>query len=69
MKNYLFFDIEVVSDEVKMTVEPLFGSSDSRADLQVSNGDYVPTKGDKLYFLPGVQLSRCIQLDLKLIII
>ena len=66
MKNYLFFDIEVVSDEVKMTVEPLFGSPDSRADLQVSNGDYVPTKGDKLYFLPGVNIPRVKLKDLTI---
>jgi hypothetical protein len=66
MKNYLFFDIEVVSDEVKITVEPLFGSPDSRADLQVSNGDYVPTKGDKLYFLPGVNIPRVKLKDLTI---
>jgi len=66
MKNYLFFDIDVVSDKVKMTVEPLFGSPDSKADLQVSNGDYVPTKGDKLYFLPGVNIPRVKLKDLTI---
>lgn len=66
MKNYLFFDIEVASNEVKMTVEPLFGSPDTRADLQVSSADYVPTKGDKLYFLPGVNIPRVKLKDLTM---
>ena len=66
MINYLCFDIESTGDEVRMKVEPIFGSASSKTDLQISTTDYIPSKGDKLYFLPGVNIPRVKLKDLTL---
>jgi hypothetical protein len=67
MKNYLFFDIEATSSEVSMIINTIFGSEqDSKNDFVISDNDYVPTKGDKLYFLPGVNIPRVKMKDLTM---
>jgi hypothetical protein len=66
MKNYLQFSIDAYEDEVQMKVQPIYGSTSSKLDLKVSNQDYIPTKGDKLYFLPGVNIPRVKLKDLTM---
>jgi hypothetical protein len=66
MNNYLFFHVEADGSEVQIKVEPIYGSTNSKADLQISTADYVPTKGDKLYFLPGVNIPRVKLKDLTI---
>lgn len=67
MKTYLFIhDIEVNSSELIIRVEPLY-CADRDADIvTVNSKDYTPTKGDKLYFLPGVNIPRVKLKDLSL---
>lgn len=67
MKNYLFFDIEATSQEVSIKVDTIFGAEgNSQTGLIISDDDYVPTKGDKLYFLPGVNIPRVKMKDLTI---
>ena len=66
MKNYLCFSIEGYESEVRIKVDPIFGSPNSKGDLQISSTDYIPTKGDKLYFLPGVNIPRVKLKDLTI---
>ena len=67
MKTYLFIhDVEVNSQELIIRVEPLY-CADRDADIvNVNSKDYTPTKGDKLYFLPGVNIPRVKLKDLSL---
>lgn len=67
MKTYLFIhDVEVNNNELIMRVEPLY-CADRDADIvTVNSKDYTPTKGDKLYFLPGVNIPRVKLKDLSL---
>jgi hypothetical protein len=67
MKNYLFFEIEATSLEVSIKVDTIFGAeSGGQTDFTISDDDYVPTKGDKLYFLPGVNIPRVKMKDLTI---
>jgi len=67
MKNYLFFEIEATSNEVSIKVDTIFGAEDNnQSGFAISDNDYVPTKGDKLYFLPGVNIPRVKLKDLTM---
>ena len=67
MKNYLFFEIEATASEVIMKVDTTFGTEDNnQSGFTISNDNYVPTKGDKLYFLPGVNIPRVKMKDLTM---
>ena len=67
MKNYLFFEIEATSNEVSIKVDTIFGAEDNnQSGFTISNDNYVPTKGDKLYFLPGVNIPRVKMKDLTM---
>jgi len=67
MKNYLYFEIETNSSDVQIKVEPVFGTIDtSSSGIPLSDDDYIPTKGDKLYFLPGVNIPRVKLKDLTM---
>ena len=68
MKTYLFIhDVEVNETELIIKIEPLYcAENNSSGSLNISNKDYIPTKGDKLYFLPGVNIPRVKLKDLSL---
>jgi hypothetical protein len=67
MKNYLFFEIEATALEVSIKVDTIFGTeSGGQSNFTISDDDYVPTKGDKLYFLPGVNIPRVKMKDLTI---
>jgi hypothetical protein len=67
MKNYLFFEIEANTSEVSIKVDTIFGDeANSKTNFTISDDDYVPTKGDKLYFLPGVNIPRVKLKDLTI---
>lgn len=67
MKTYLFiYDVEVDSTELIMKVQPLYCANDKVDFLPINDKDYTPTKGDKLYFLPGVNIPRVKLKDLSL---
>ena len=67
MKTYLFIhDVDVDENELIMKVEPLFCADERESFLPVNDKDYTPTKGDKLYFLPGVNIPRVKLKDLTL---
>lgn len=67
MKVYLhIYDIEADDNELIMKVEPLYCAEGSSYSFNVSPNDYDPTKGDKLYFLPGVNIPRVKLKDLSL---
>jgi|LakMenEpi03Aug12_release.lakeMendotaPanAssembly.Ray.scaffolds.fasta_scaffold200035_2 hypothetical protein len=67
MKNYLFFEIEANASEVIIKVDTTFGTEDNnQSGFTISNDNYVPTKGDKLYFLPGVNIPRVKMKDLTM---
>jgi hypothetical protein len=67
MKTYLhIFDIEADDNELIIKVEPLYCAEGSAYSFNVTPNDYNPTKGDKLYFLPGVNIPRVKLKDLSL---
>jgi len=67
MKTYLFiYDVEVDSTELIIKVQPLYCANDKVDFLPINDKDYTPTKGDKLYFLPGVNIPRVKLKDLSL---
>lgn len=67
MKVYLhLYEIEADDNELIMKVEPLYCAEGSSYSFNVSPNDYDPTKGDKLYFLPGVNIPRVKLKDLSL---
>jgi hypothetical protein len=67
MKTYLFIhDVHATHDELIMKVEPLYCANDKNNFLPINDKDYTPTKGDKLYFLPGVNIPRVKLKDLTL---
>ena len=66
MKTYLFiYDADADDKELIIKVEPLYCANDEKS-LNIHDKDYVPTKGDKLYFLPGVNIPRVKLKDLSL---
>lgn len=67
MKTYLFiYDVTATNDELIMKVQPLYCANNKNNFLPVNNKEYTPTKGDKLYFLPGVNIPRVKLKDLTL---
>lgn len=67
MKVYLhLYEIEADDNELIMKIEPLYCAEGSGYSFNVSPNDYDPTKGDKLYFLPGVNIPRVKLKDLSL---
>jgi hypothetical protein len=67
MKTYLFIhDVEATNNELIMKVQPLYCANDKDNFLPINDKDYTPTKGDKLYFLPGVNIPRVKLKDLSL---
>jgi hypothetical protein len=67
MKTYLhIFDIEADDNELIIKVQPLYCAENSNNPIGASDKDYDPTKGDKLYFLPGVNIPRVKLKDLSL---
>ena len=65
MKHYLKFEIESNSSEIIMRIEPIYCSLEDTT-LNIKQEDYVPTKGDKLYFFPGVNIPRVKMKDLTI---
>lgn len=65
MKHYLKIEIESDNSEIIMRVEPIYCSLEN-STINIKQEDYVPTKGDKLYFLPGVNIPRVKMKDLTI---
>jgi len=67
MKTYLFIhEAEANNKELVLKVEPLYCTDRNGNVLTINDKDYTPTKGDKLYFLPGVNIPRVKLKDLSL---
>lgn len=68
MKSYLHVEIEQLNPTELIIKIKTVWSADSRTDnvIQVNDNEYSPTKGDKLYFLPGVNVPRVKLKDLSL---
>ena len=68
MKRYIVLtDIQSDENEVEIKVEPLYVMEDRNEDIFTQYLDeYTPAKGDKLYFLPGVNVPRIKLKDLAL---
>jgi hypothetical protein len=67
MKTFLhIYDIEADDNELIIKVQPLYCAEGSSYSFNASPNDYDPTKGDKLYFLPGVNIPRVKLKDLSL---
>lgn len=67
MKTYLnIYDIESNYNELILKIQPLYCADRDSDVFNVDNKDYTPTKGDKLYFLPGVNIPRVKLKDLSL---
>lgn len=68
MKRYVILtDIQSDVNEVEIKVEPFYVMEDRNEDMFAAYLDeYTPTKGDKLYFLPGVNVPRIKLKDLAL---
>lgn len=68
MKRYILIsEVESSEREVIIKVEPLFCMEHRTEDMFTTYLDeYTPTKGDKLYFLPGVNVPRIKLKDLAL---
>ena len=67
MKMFLKLEVEAYSTEVVFKLEPMY-CLDNRNELLLENriNEYLPTKGDKLYFLEGVNVPRIKLKDLAL---
>lgn len=67
MKMFLKLGVEAYSTEVVFKLEPM-NCLDNRNELLLENriNEYLPTKGDKLYFLEGVNVPRIKLKDLAL---
>ena len=67
MKTYLhIYEADAMSNEVIIKVEPLYCADSSTDIITATDKDYTPSKGDKLYFLPGVNIPRVKLKDLSL---
>jgi len=68
MRKYIILtEIESEVNEVVIKVEPFHVMEDRNEDMFAAYLDeYTPTKGDKLYFLPGVNVPRIKLKDLAL---
>jgi hypothetical protein len=67
MKMYLKLEVDSYASEVVFKLEPMF-CLDNRNELLLENriNEYLPAKGDKLYFLEGVNVPRIKLKDLAL---
>jgi len=67
MKMFLKLEVEAYSTEVVFKLEPM-NCLDNKNELLLENriNEYLPTKGDKLYFLEGVNVPRIKLKDLAL---
>ena len=67
MKMFLKLEVESYLTEVVFKLEPMF-CLDNRNELLLENriNEYLPAKGDKLYFLEGVNVPRIKLKDLAL---
>jgi hypothetical protein len=67
MKTYLhIYEADAMSNELIIKVEPLYCADSSTDIITATDKDYTPSKGDKLYFLPGVNIPRVKLKDLSL---
>lgn len=67
MKTYLFINsVEEDSSEIIIKVEPLYCAERDSDVISINDKEYTPTKGDKLYFLSGVNIPRVKLKDLSL---
>jgi uncharacterized protein YlxP (DUF503 family) len=68
MKRYIVLsEVESSENEVIIKVEPLYCMENRTEDMFTAYlNEYTPTKGDKLYFLPGVNVPRIKLKDLAL---
>ena len=68
MKRYIILsEVESNENEVIIKVEPLYCMETRTEDMFTAYlNEYTPTKGDKLYFLPGVNVPRIKLKDLAL---
>jgi hypothetical protein len=67
MKTYLhIYEADAMSNELIIKVEPLYCADNSTDIITATDKDYTPSKGDKLYFLPGVNIPRVKLKDLSL---
>lgn len=67
MKTYLhIYEVDAMSNELIIKVEPLYCADNSTNIITATDKDYTPSKGDKLYFLPGVNIPRVKLKDLSL---
>jgi hypothetical protein len=67
MKKYLFiYDAATDGNEIIIKVQPLYCAWGGDEFLPVVDKEYIPNKGDKLYFLPGVNIPRVKLKDLSL---
>ncbi len=67
MKTYLFIhEVDADNRELIIKVRPLYCAGRDADIINVNDKDYDPTKGDKLYFLPGVNIPRVKLKDLSL---
>ena len=67
MKTYLhIYEVDADDNELIIKVEPLYCADGSTDIVTVTDKDYTPSKGDKLYFLPGVNIPRVKLKDLSL---
>ena len=67
MKTYLhIYEVDAMSNELIIKVEPLYCADSSTDIITATDKDYTPSKGDKLYFLPGVNIPRVKLKDLSL---
>ena len=56
--NLGFWGVLNTHDNVVITIDSRIGSFNSDFILPLSTAEYVPQKGDKVYFLPGVNVPR-----------
>lgn len=67
MKTYLYIhDVDADNRELIIKVKPLYCADRDADIINVNSKEYNPAKGDKLYFLPGVNIPRVKLKDLSL---
>lgn len=66
MKYHLEFKLETTSSDIKLEMKPYYCSIANDNLLNIVNKEYIPSQGDKLYFLPGVNIPRVKLKDLTL---
>lgn len=67
MKTYLhIYEADANHNELIIKVEPFYCADRNSNIINVNDKDYTPSKGDKLYFLPGVNIPRVKLKDLSL---